>query len=527
MSRKEPAIIPYLFQRRYEPQPLESGRLAPSRSRLVFLGLALTMGINPASAQPQLNPQGGAAPKSSPPHVAPVPRDPSVHLEKTGPTSVNLGQPVTYQITVRNVGPVAVGQVRVEDRLPNGARYRGADPRPEVRGEYLAWELGDMASGEERQIRIEIEPTTEGMLQSSAKVTYSSATGVQTHITRPRLTITKTGPEAVPVNDPAAFQITVTNAGNGPATGVAVRDELPDGLSHPQGPVIEAKLETLGPGETKNLTLETTAVRIGRYTNIARVTADGGLEATAQAFVTVTEPGLSLRKQGPNQRYLGREAEFDLEVQNPGTAPTSEVTVVDNIPAGLEFASATDGGTYDAESRQVTWKLGAIMPGQRRGMRLSLTARAPGDWTNRAVARGQRVPDATAEASIHVEGVPALTFEVVDLDDPVEVGAETNYEIRVVNQSNCPTTNLKIVAAVPAGLVPVEAKGPTDARIHSYLVTFDPLPKLAARADALFRIKARAVQPGDWRFKVEMSSEEQPEPVREDESTRVYDDQER
>ena len=177
--------------------------------------------------------------------------------------------------------------------------------------------------------------------------------------------------------------------------------------------------------------------------------------------------------------------------------------------------------------RKVTWTLGPIAPGQRRGMTLKLIARTPGDWTNRAMAQGERVPDAPAEASIHLEGVAALMFEVVDLDDPVEVGTETTYEIRVVNQGNCPTTNLRIVAAVPAGMTPVDAKGPSDARIQGYRVMFDPLPKLASQADALYRVRVRAVQPGDWRFKVEMSSDQLASPVHEDESTRVYDDQER
>lgn len=487
---------------------------------IVLLGFISTMAVGPVGAQ---------APSRSPGIERGLERsgDPCVHLEKTGPSAVNLGQPVTYQISVRNVGPVAVSQVRVEDRLPNGARYRGAEPRPHVNGEFLVWELGDLAPGEEKQLRVQVEPTSEGVLQSSAKVTYSSATGVRTHITRPRLTIAKTGPEAVPLNELAVFQITVTNAGNGPATGVVVRDELPEGLSHPQGPVVEARLDTLGPGETKSLSLETTAVRPGRQANTVRVTADGGLEATAQALVTVTEAGLTLRKQGPSRGYLGREAEFDLEVSNPGTAPAKDVRIVDFLPEGLDFASATEGGTYDTETRRVSWSLGSLAPGQRRGMIVKLTGRRPGDWTNRAVARGERLPEVPAEAPIHLEGVPALTFEVVDLDDPVEVGTETTYEIRVVNQGNCPTTNLKIAAAVPAGMAPVEAKGPTDARIHSYLVRFDPLPRLAARADALYRVRVRAVQPGDWRFKVEMSSDQQPEPVREDESTRIYDTQER
>jgi uncharacterized repeat protein (TIGR01451 family) len=37
----------------------------------------------------------------------------------------------------------------------------------------------------------------------------------------------------------------------------------------------------------------------------------------------------------------------------------------------------------------------------------------------------------------------------VDLDDPVEVGRETVYEIRVVNRGNAACINVQIVATVP------------------------------------------------------------------------------
>ena len=51
-------------------------------------------------------------------------------------------QPISYEIIVRNIGPVPVFQVRVEDELPAGARYLGGDPQPELVGERLAWVVG-------------------------------------------------------------------------------------------------------------------------------------------------------------------------------------------------------------------------------------------------------------------------------------------------------------------------------------------------------------------------------------------------
>ena len=61
-----------------------------------------------------------------------------------------------------------------------------------------------------------------------------------------------------------------------------------------------------------------------------------------------------------------------------------------------------------------------------------------------------------------VDGVASLTMEIVDLDDPVEVGVETAYEIRVKNGgSKSPTTSRSLRIA---GRGEVDAaKGATDA----------------------------------------------------------------
>jgi uncharacterized repeat protein (TIGR01451 family) len=451
---------------------------------------------------------------------------PLVRVETIAPPAVNVGQPLTYQIVVRNIGTVPVYAVEVEDRLPNGARFRSAEPNAEVQGDRLSWNLGDLAVGGELRIRVEVEATTEGELRSSARIRYSATSDHSTRITRGRLTVTKTGPESVPVGDAVPFQIQVTNTGTGPATNVLIRDILPPGLQHPQGRQIEADLGTLEAGQTKTFPLQATAAEPGRQVNEVIVTADGGLQATAQAVVIVTQPVLTFRKTGPALRFLGREVEFDLEIQNTGTAPAAGVRIVDDVPESMEFASASDGGVYDPAMRQVQWALGSLAPGQRRGLTVKLTAQKAGEWTNRAMAQGDRVPPVPAEATVLLQGVPALMLEVVDLDDPVEVDAETSYEIRIVNQGTCATTNLRILATLPAGMVFRGAVGPTNYHLAGTEIVFDALPKLAARADAIYRVKVCGAKPGDWRFGVRMMSDQLRAPVYEEESTRVYDDRE-
>ena len=93
-----------------------------------------------------------------------------------------------------------------------------------------------------------------------------------------------------------------------------------------------------------------------------------------------------------------------------------------------------------------------------------------------------------------------------------------------MSQGSSPTTNLRILALVPDGLQAREAAGPTAYRLQGQQVIFEPLPQLATKADALFRVRARGVKPGDVRFKVEMSSDQLTTPVYEEESTRVYSD---
>src|SRR5262249_44779702 len=160
----------------------------------------------------------------------------------------------------------------------------------------------------------------------------------------------------------------------------------------------------------------------------------------------------------------------------------------------------SDGGVYAAPGRTVDWALGSLGPGQSRAVTIKVLAHKPGDWANQALARADWGLEAKAAAPVHVEGVPGLLLAVADLDDPVEVGAETTYEIRVLNQGSGACSQVQIRAVVPDGMAVVGTE-PAAHGVQGQEVVFDPVAKLAGRADVVFRVKVRAKAAGDWRFK--------------------------
>lgn len=447
-----------------------------------------------------------------------------VSVEKRCPATSNLNQPFPYEIVVRNTGAAPVHQVRVEDELPAGARYVGGDPAPEAAPDKMAWNLSSLEPGAERRLKVQLLLAAEGEIRSTATVHYAANASMSAKIVHPRLVLSMRGPEQAAAGDAVPFNIVVSNPGTGPVTNLVLRGKLPDGLTHPQGQVVEAEVGTLGAGESRTVTLTAQAAKTGRFVNEMTAAGDGGLEATAQSPLQIVGPELHLQRTGPPKCYLKSEVGFELEVGNGGTIQAGYVEVADTLPAGLDFVSATDGGRFDPATRTVLWRLPALPPGNHHRVGYRVKATGIGELPDRAAARADRGGDVKADGTFTVEGVPALALEVVDLEDPIEAGGELTYEVRIVNQGSCPCTNIQITAQVPEGLLPLDGTGPSAFHSAGTQITFDPLAKLATKADAVYRMKVRGLQPGDYRFRVQMTCDQLRQPVMKEEASRVYKD---
>lgn len=129
------------------------------------------------------------------------------------------------------------------------------------------------------------------------------------------------------------------------------------------------------------------------------------------------------------------------------------------------------------------------------------------------------------EQPVLVEGIASIAFQPMDVTGPIEVGGETIYEVRVVNQGSKAASNVRLSVLLPPELQPLAADGPTRHAIEPGRIVFEGLARLAPKADANYRIKAKGIRAGDLRTKFQLMTDEMQTPVTKEESTRVYADE--
>jgi uncharacterized repeat protein (TIGR01451 family) len=85
------------------------------------------------------------------------------------------------------------------------------------------------------------------------------------------------------------------------------------------------------------------------------------------------DPAVAFVKTGPATAARGSTITYTLRYANAGPAPSSTPKITDVLPTGLSFVSASNGGTYNAATRTVTWNLNTVPVGESAVV--TLTAR--------------------------------------------------------------------------------------------------------------------------------------------------------
>ncbi|MGV3482974.1 MAG: hypothetical protein ACO1RT_01005 [Planctomycetaceae bacterium] len=448
---------------------------------------------------------------------------PSVVIHKRAPEEVKVGKPATFVIQVQNVGSVEALGVVVNDRVPVGMSLVDASPSPAVQGDLLSWELGAIEPGGERTVTLQLVPEKEGELGSVARVTFEAAASVRTISTRPELKITQRAPAQVLIGQQLEIELEVSNPGSGAATGVVMQEDVPEGLEHPKGRQLDNVIGTLAPGEVRRQVLRLRAVGAGQIENRIRLTGDDGLTSEHAVTVQVVAPQLAIELEGPSRRFLERQATFNVNLANVGTADATNVEIVAYLDRGFSFVGTEYQGQYDPARHAVYWSL-AELPAEGRGsVPLKLLPIEQGERAIRLEAKGDLNAIAQYEKNVSVDTLAELTFSITDDADPIEVGSEATYEIRISNRGSRDDTDVKMQMQLPAGLelVSSEAEASTDGR---GLIAFAPTMSLPAGGETIHRVRVRGVAAGTHVVKAIVTSAQATVPVTKEESTMVYAD---
>lgn len=451
------------------------------------------------------------------------PQQPTIALQKVAPAEIQVGKQATFELYVKNTGPVAAQQVVVTDHVPAGTQLVDVRPQPQRGADgSLVWSLGTLQPGEETQITLQVMPQAEGEIGSTAHVSFSAAASCRSICTRPQLTIEHTAPPKVLIGESFNVEITVSNPGSGPATGVRIEEDVPAGLAHAAGGQLEYEVGTLRPGESKRLALVLTAKQAGQVQNTIHVRGDANLAAQHAIQIEVVAPQLAVGVDGPKRRMLERQATYTLQIANPGTAAARDVELAAFLPRGMKFVATDAQGQYDAARHAVFWSLEELPPAKAGAVKLTTLPVEPGEQRLRIEGRASLGLTAASEQVVQVEQSSEVLLSVKETDEVIEVGSETTYEIRVTNSGTKAATNVRIAAILPAGMAALNGEGPTRAAGDASQINFEPLARLNPREEVIYKVQVQGKQPGDHIIRVQLASDEWPTPVTREESTRVY-----
>lgn len=450
-------------------------------------------------------------------------------VESWGPAEIQAGAPFDYTIKATNLtDKFELRNTVITQEIPGTYTIRSAEPAVQTPAagraskdgyELISFFLGTINPNESKTITVNAVASSEGNLEICTTADYDLYVCWNSNVVRPNVSVTKTGPEEVIVCDPIPYTITVKNEGSGAAKNLVVTDKLPEGITANGQSTVTFDVGTLGPNETKTFTIDAKASQTGSFVNVADVTGDGIVAVSNPVTTKVTKPNLEITKTAPEADYLNARFDYTITVQNTGDAVAKDTKVVDNLPSGVEFVSATEGGSIAGST--VTWTLGDMAPGASKTLVATVRGKEKGTLRNEAQASAYCTDNVTASAITEVVGIPAVLLEVIDEEDPIKVGQDTTYVLTVTNQGSEDVTNLRLDAILEKQTF-VSISGPTDATVEGELIKIAPVASLAPGNKAVWSIKVTGTDVGDVRFRVNMVADQIDRPVRETESTHIY-----
>ncbi|MBZ0165852.1 MAG: DUF11 domain-containing protein, partial [Candidatus Omnitrophica bacterium] len=372
----------------------------------------------------------------------------SLLLEKMYPSVVRTGTPYEYIIKVTNLTNLSLNDVRISEVIPAGFEIIGAEPMITDRaGDSANWSLGTLAPNDMQTITVKGKANSNQDLPCCTSADYGlPALCSETSVVQPAIALSmETRPEAT-VCDRIPLQYTVKNTGDSLLTGVMLKSVLPAGMSTLDGgKEISLSAGSLSAGESKVLTAYAKAQKTGKFKFDGRASSQDISASASTESLQITQPKFTLDvKADRAKQYVGRTVGYGITVKNSGDSQATSVVLEGSVPATARIQDADKGG--QVSGRTVRWDLGTIAKGATQTLNMSVQGLSAGETLATAQIKAVCAAPVEKMASAKFEGIPALLLEVIDVADPIAVGEEETYIIKVTNQGTADATNIKITA---------------------------------------------------------------------------------
>ncbi len=153
-------------------------------------------------------------------------------------------------------------------------------------------------------------------------------------------------------------------------------------------------------------------------------------------------PVLQIQKRAPAEIQVGKKASFVITVRNEGNATAHNVSVVDRVPRGAQFAASVPQIKPDSNGVLV-WNIGEVPAGEERTIQIQLIPEIQGEIGSVATVHF------AAQASVRtVATLPKLVIELLSTPD-VLVGDQQEIQVVVRNEGTGVAKAVRLEADLP------------------------------------------------------------------------------
>jgi len=283
----------------------------------------------------------------------------------------------------------------------------------------------------ERPMSITETSTAEPPTQTPTNTPTSTLTPIQTSTNTPTSTLT---PTSTPTSTPTPTNTPTGSGGGGGATPTLTNTPTGSGG---------------GGGATPTLTNTPTG-------------SGGGGESTPTSTPTIVSSitDLALTKSvAPSVANVGDEVVYTLTLRNVGSAPATEVTIDDPLPAFLSLIGANaSSGTVQLDGNRVQVTIPVVAPGEQ--VVVSIQARLlaeplPPENRNVATARTSSVEittDNNTSSATILPVLPDLALTKSVAPSVAQVGDEVVYTLTLGNVGGAPANDVTLLDNLPSFL---------------------------------------------------------------------------
>ncbi|HRK72627.1 MAG TPA: DUF11 domain-containing protein, partial [Rhodothermales bacterium] len=396
--------------------------------------------------------------------------------------SPQIGDLVTFTVTVQNFGPNTATNLVIRDNVPGGITLVQANPS---RGTYAGglWTIGSLPVGQSVMLTLSGTVTTNGTITNTAQVesvtesdpitANNTSSASLNSIRAADLSVSKTVDNLTPkVGDIISYVVTVHNAGPSVANSVRVQDVLPSTTTLTQASPSQGtfggstwNVGTLAVGQTAVMQILATVNTLGGGVNIVTAsatetdpqTANNTASAAINAGVQMAD--LSVQKTVDKlTAVVGETVTYSVVLHNFGPNTATSVNVTDTVPGALTGAVYNvSTGTYDGSN----WTITSLPVGQSATLQITGTVNATGTITNTATVSSSIFDPVnannTSRASVNASRSADVSVrKTVDKLTPI-VGETVTFTVIATNHGPNTATNVNVTDSVPVGLTLVNA----------------------------------------------------------------------